>query len=162
MADVHHIACDGQTGKVIFEDQFSDEQGGWDFNEKYGLRLKAPGAEQTVAAAEGGTFTAQINETFNATQADYCVEAILPANAEKLAGGFGVLFLATDYNNYWVTRVLATGAVGLYKKVNNQWSTVWEVTNNGLPKTGASDLNSVRVVVKSGTITVLVNDSNVW
>jgi hypothetical protein len=47
------FACDGQTGKVIFEDKFADDAGGWAFGEIF--VLKAPGATITAAAAEAGS-----------------------------------------------------------------------------------------------------------
>jgi hypothetical protein len=36
------FACDGQTGKVIFEDKFSDDSEGWLFSEDYNLVFKRP------------------------------------------------------------------------------------------------------------------------
>ena len=61
------FACDGQTGKVIFEDKFTDDLGGWNFGENYGLLLKAPGATFTVETSDGGIGRQRLNETFTAT-----------------------------------------------------------------------------------------------
>jgi hypothetical protein len=38
---------------------------------------------------------------------------------------------------------------------------VWEAPTNNLVKTGPTDVNSVRAVVKNGTITVIVNGQTV-
>ena len=67
-------ACDGQTGKVIFEDKFTDNSGGWTFGEDSGLVLKAPGATVTLPASDRGYAKASLNQTFTATQGDFCAE----------------------------------------------------------------------------------------
>jgi hypothetical protein len=151
------FACDGQAGMVIFEDKFTDDSGGWIFGADNGLVLKAPGAALTAAAADGGSNRASLNQTFTATQGDFCVEMSFPAEAAQLDASFGVSFLATDYSNYWEAFVFAGGQVKLLKLVNNRWSTVWDGPTNNLVKTGPTDVNSVRAVVKNGTITVIVN-----
>jgi hypothetical protein len=157
------FACDGQTGMgmVIFEDKFTDDSGGWIFGADNGLALKAPGATLTVAAADGGSVRAPFNQTFTAAQGDFCTEMSFPADAAQLDAHIGVSFLAMDYTSYWVVLVHADGKVSLYKRTNNQWSMVWEAPTNNLVKTGPTDVNSVRAVVKNGTITVIVNGQTV-
>lgn len=156
------FACDGQAGKVIFDDTFTDDSGGWTFGEDYGLALKAPGATLTADAAQGGSARGRLNETFSASQGDFCVEMFFPPDAVQLAAAIGVLFLATDNSNKWQAMARANGRAGLYKLTGNKWSTVWETpANNSLVKTGPTDVNSVRAVVKDGTITVIVNGQTV-
>ena len=156
------FACDGQTGKVIFEDKFTDDSGGWDFSANSGLVLKAPGATLTTDVSQGYGSQSALNQTFNATQGDFCVEMSFPADGAQLEAKIGVLFLAADAQNVWNAIVHADGKVGLYKVVNNQSSFVWlTAANNSLAKTGPTDVNSVRAVVKNGTITVIVNGQTV-
>jgi hypothetical protein len=155
------LACDGQTGNVIFEDKFTDDSGGWAFGENNYLVLKAPGAALAAAASDGGSNRASLNQTFTAAQGDFCVEMSFPAEAVQLDASIGVSFLATDYSNYWDAFVSAGGQVKLLKLVNNRWSMVWEAPTNNLVKTGPTDVNSVRAVVKNGTITVIVNGQTV-
>lgn len=63
-----------------------------------------------------------------------------------------------DNLNKWEGAARADGRAGLYIMIANKWSTVWEApANNNLVKTGPTDVNSVRAVVKKGTITVIVN-----
>jgi hypothetical protein len=153
------FACDGQTGKVIFEDNFTDDSGGWAFNEY--LALKAPGATLTVPAAEGGRGTDKLNQTFNAAQGDFCMEGSFPPDTAQADGGIGVVFLATDEANYWLATVHADGKARLVKLTNSKWSIVREAVTNNLVKTGPTDVNSVRAVVKNGTIAVIVNGQTV-
>ncbi|MCI0466978.1 MAG: hypothetical protein L0Y57_08245 [Beijerinckiaceae bacterium] len=154
-------ACEGQTGKVIFEDKFTDDSGGWSFGEDLGLVLKAPGAMIKVDAADGGSARTQLNETFTASQGDFCAEMSFPPDAAQLDARIGVVFLGADYSNYWMAEVFSTGKVALYKKANSKWSTVWETATNNLVKTGPADVNSLRVAVKNGTVAVILNGQTV-
>jgi hypothetical protein len=73
-----------------------------------------------------------------------------------------VTFPATDNQNYCKAATSTDGTVWLSKLTNSQWSRVWATAaNNSLVRTGATDVNSVRAVVKNGTITVIVNDQAV-
>jgi|GEM_PF-3492968 len=149
------FACDGQTGKVIFEDKFTDDSGGWRFDESF--VLKAPGATLTVAAADRARVRAPLNQTFTATRGDFCVEMSFPADAAQSDAAIGVTFMATDDENFWAAEVHADGKAQLWKETNSKWSRVWEALTNNLVKTGPTDVNSVRAVAKNGTITVIVN-----
>jgi hypothetical protein len=156
------FACDGQTGKVIFEDKFADDAGGWSFGDDYGLSLKAPGAILKADAADGGSARSRLNETFSASQGDFCVDISFPQDATQLGAAVGVMFLATDNLNKWEALARADGRAGLYKMTANKWSTVWETpANSNLVKTGPTDVNFVRAVVKDGAITVIVNGQTV-
>ena len=155
------LACDGQTGKVIFEDKFTDDSGGWVFGEDNGLVLKAPGATLTVAAADAVSNRGPFNQTFTAAQGDFCTEMSFPADAAQSDAAIGVTFLAPDNQNLWLAEVHADGKAQLWRETNNKWSTVWVAPTNNLVKTGPTDVNSVRAVVKNGTITVIVNGQTV-
>jgi hypothetical protein len=156
------FACDRQTGKVIFEDKFTDDSGGWAFGKNSGLALKAPGATLALPATEEGATWWSLDATFNATQGDFCVEMSFPANAVQLDADIGVVFLATGARKFWTASVYTNGVVALSKLANNQLSSVWTTAAaNNLVKTGLTDVNSVRAVVKGGSITVIVNGQTV-
>jgi hypothetical protein len=112
------LACDGQTGNVIFEDKFTDDSGGWAFGENNYLVLKAPGAALAAAASDGGSNRASLNQTFTAAQGDFCVEMSFPAEAVQLDASIGVSFLATDYSNYWTRSSLPAA-----RSSSSSWST---------------------------------------
>jgi hypothetical protein len=63
--------------------------------------------------------------------------------------------------NSGLMHVLAGGKAGLHERTNRTFSTVWEAPTNNLVRTGATDVNSVRAVVKNGTIMVIVNGQTV-
>ncbi len=127
------------------------------------LILKPPGATTRVDPVSGQSgSTANLNQTFTATQGDFCTEGPFPADPAKTNAGIGVLFWGTDYSNYWGATAYADGAVWLSKLANNQWSTIFSTPpNSNLVKTGPTDVNSVRAVVKNGTITIIVNGKTV-
>jgi hypothetical protein len=151
------FACDGQTGKVIFEDKFADDGGGWNFGTN--LTLKAPGAVLSEPAGDAYGLSAQ-NQTFNATEGDFCVEMSFPKNAKEVTAAIGVVFLAGDTDNYWVAEVYSDGRAGLYKGANGKFATVWEVPDATV-KTDPADVNAIRAIVKGNAVTVLVNGKTI-
>jgi hypothetical protein len=155
------FACDGQTGKVIFEDKFADDTGGWQFGEADGLLFKGPGAIAKTDASNNGYQVTALNQTFTATQGDFCTEGPFPADAAKVNAGIGVVFWGKDYSNYWMANAFANGKVYLTKIANNQAFYIFDTQSTNVVKTGPTDVNSVRAVVKSGTITVIVNGQTV-
>lgn len=84
-------ACEGQSGKVIFEDKFTDDMGGWTFGAGDGFVLKNPGANSSVPAAEGSQSRSVQNQTFTASEGDYCAEMSFPENAVALNGAMELL-----------------------------------------------------------------------
>jgi hypothetical protein len=162
------FACDGQTGNVIFEDKFTDDSGVWIFGGA--LILTAPGATAMAPASDIGAAQTSLNQTFNATQGDFCMEMSYPPDAAQLNAGIGVLFWGTDASNYWSANPYANGSVNLVKLAfkhlspfveTPKRSLIFETTTNNLVKTGPTDVNSIRVVVKNGTITVIVNGQTI-
>jgi hypothetical protein len=150
------LACDGQTGKVIFEDNFTDDAGGWQFDQN--LVFKEPGV---VVKAEPNMFRTNLNETFTALEGDFCATGIFPENAAQGNAGVGVVFWAKDYANWWSAVASVHGEVRLIRAVNSQLSLVWETTTTNVVKPSPRDVNSVRVVAKSGMVTVIVNGQTV-
>lgn len=147
------LACEGQTGMVIFEDKFADDAGGWRFGS--GLALQAPGAVLTLPPA-GKASRVWLNQTFNATEGDFCAEMSMPADAKDVNFGTGLVFLAVDNQNYWLAGAEGSGTAFLARVVNNKSNIIWTVPDAAI-KTDASAVNSVRAVVKNGAITVIVN-----
>ena len=112
------FACDGQTGNVIFEDKFTDDSGVWIFGGA--LILTAPGATAMAPASDIGAAQTSLNQTFNATQGDFCMEMSYPPDAAQL-NAFKHLspFVETPKR-----------------------SLIFETTTNNLVKTGPTDVNS--------------------
>src|ERR1700691_5125966 len=87
------LACTGQVGAVIFQDNFADATGGWDVTVKPPVFL--------LSGSATSTDNSSLNLTFNATDGDYCIDFILPpAIATDNPTHAAIIFWATsDYNN---------------------------------------------------------------
>lgn len=151
------FACAGdQTGTVVLEDQFTDDSGGWDLTGA--AKVEPPSLVITVDPAF--VSRASLNQTFNATDGDYCVDVTLPANppANKPVAG-GLVFWASDYENYYLFQVSSNTSVGLWRLVGNRWSPIFKLADPQLVKT--SGANNLRVVIKDGSIVLSVNGKEI-
>lgn len=153
------MACDGQAGDVVFEDSFPDDSGGWDL---YADTVKVTPPNLDVVLSSATTWTSSQNLTFNATDADYCTDVILPKPPEAdVLSQAGIEFWATDYNNYYLAEMQSDGLFGLYRRQNGNWQTVAEVPKSPAVKTDAGAVNSLRVIAKGGKIQIMVNGTSV-
>src|SRR5690349_16153142 len=75
--------CEGQKGSVIFEDDFTDDTGGWADDPRVIANFGNSGF--TLHIQEPWTNWYFSNLTFTATEGDFCVEAVMP----KPAAGIG-------------------------------------------------------------------------
>jgi hypothetical protein len=152
------VACEGQTGKVIFEDTFADDSGGWIFSND-GLVFKAPGAEYRIRP-KPGVFTDQIaNQTFYAGEGDYCLEIAFPQNQpdrEFLAGVF--FLLSADGSTYFFAGLDKAGILGLSRHSGQRPPfLLWVVDQKANAKLGPGQFNAIEAIVKDNVITVLLN-----
>lgn len=151
------FACDDQAGQVIFEDSFPDDTGGWEIFESG--RVVPP--EYVLSMPSGLTSNWVFNQTFNATDGDYCMQFKMPAAVAPDNGvGIGLVALGSDTDNFFLFQVFTGGTCGLYKKVKKVWTTVWSVKECGL-KVEPDALNTLRLTVKDGKITAFANGAQV-
>ena len=69
------LACDDQAGQTIFEDSFPDDTGGWEIFQNG--KVEPP--EYVLTLPAGWTQDWAFNQTFNATEGDYCMQFRMPA-----------------------------------------------------------------------------------
>jgi len=149
------IACDGQVGKAIYEDTFTDDSGGWDFTPPV-TTVKPPNFVFALNS-KFSNISSQVL-TFHATDADYCAEATLPKSiAPDNKYGFGVEFWAADYNNYWMTMLSSDGTVSLFSRTNGLWQTIATIPYAPGVKSGPDAVNALRVTTSGGKISVYLN-----
>ena len=150
---VRAATCDGQKGKVIFEDTFDDDSGGWesDSNAKIG----------------GGTYTAhlqpervifnELNGTFNASEADYCVEVVMPPPiAPDNPVHVGIIFWATDYGNFYLVNLRPDGRSLLYRRMDQKWTRIADLTDPSV-KPDVGSVVAIRVHAAGNLITPSIN-----
>ena len=148
-------ACDGQLGKVIFEDTFSDDSGGWEQTQPQAV-ITPPDFLFSLDA-KFVNMSSQ-NLTFHATEGDFCAEGVLPRSlAPDNTLYFGVEFWAKDYANFMLAQVNSAGRVSLYRKASGNWSQVFGVDSAPSFKADPDAVNALRVTAKDGKITVFLN-----
>jgi hypothetical protein len=153
-------ACTGQVGASIFQDNFADDSGGWDQDAPIAV-IQPPAYVFTLPAQSTGQLS--MNQTFSATDGDYCMDFILPppiSASNSLTAA--IMFWATDYNNFMVVQLSDTGTVSMYRQLGSVWSDpVFSVTSAPGFNSAANAVNSLRVTALAGTITTYVNGSMV-
>ena len=152
-------ACDGQPGKVIFEDKFADDTGGWQFTPPQAT-VKPPAFVFAIDAKY--TNMSSQNLTFHATAGDFCLEAALPkAVAADDIPAVGIEFWATDYTNYMLLQLSANGEVALYNKTAGKWQPIFTVPNAPGFKSEPEAINALRVNAVGGKITSYLNGKQI-
>jgi hypothetical protein len=156
-------ACDGQTGAVIFQDNFADDSGGWDVEtgDHPHDQIKPPDFEFTLTSDY--FVDSSENMMFNATFADYCMDFALPAApAPDNRASAGIILWATDYKNYLLAITRTNGTVELYKKTDGNYGKVFSVVNSPAFNASPGAVNSLRVVADADQkLTVYLNGNAV-
>jgi len=148
-------ACSGQVGSVIFQDDFSDDSGGWDEAPPY-ASVQPP----VFVFALNASYIAfsSHNLSFNAIDGDYCMDFILPP---AIAAGnqmyTGIDFWALDYDNVWNFNTGSDGSLFLQRKSSGKWATLWTVSNSPAFLSAANAVNSLRLTALNGLITTYLN-----
>jgi hypothetical protein len=155
------MACPGQTGKVIFEDTFTDDSGGW--------QLGAPDSEikdgslwlrpNPRGMTEKGRNINSTVRTFSATDGDYCVEFIVPkpvaADNDFMTG---LVFWQSSSTDEYLWAVYTDGTTQLNKLAANKWTRIFS-DNTGKLEPGSTA--SLRVIAKDGKLTLFVGSKQV-
>ena len=161
LLNVAAIACPGQTGKVVFEDTFIDDSGGW--------QLGAPDTEIKDGAlwlrpnprgmSEKGRNINSTVRTFSATDGDFCMEFIVPkpvaADNDFMTG---LVFWQVSATDEYLWAIYTDGTTQLNRLVANKWTRIFS-ENTGKLEPGSSA--SLRVIVKDGKLTLFVGDKQI-
>jgi hypothetical protein len=155
------MACPGQTGKVIFEDTFTDDSGGW--------QLGAPDTEIKDGAmwlrpnprgmSEKGRNISSTVRTFSATDGDYCMEFVVPkAVATDNDIMIGLLFWQSASTDEYLWAEYTDGTTLLNKLAANKWTKIFQ-ENTGKLEPGSTA--SLRVIAKDGKLTMFVGGKQI-
>ncbi len=139
-----------QKGSEIFSDTFVDSTGGWTGGGIFGkpaltLNLTAPINNWTL-----------VNETFNATQGDYCMQAVMPAGTPSNKAAIGLITLFVDNNDFLMLQLTSDDSISLERLVSNNWNTVATVTNPNIKPTPGSVV-TLRMTIKGSLVTSSIN-----
>ncbi len=151
----HAMACDG--GKVVFEDKFRDDAGGW--------------ALKDTIEVKDGTFTfklppddmqSNLNVTFSVNDADICADAVWPDDADQPVLGAGLLFWGENNRTYYQFGILNNGRYWIARKQDGTWSgTIAANIDSPAIKTAPGSVNTLRVDAKGNTLAFYINGTKV-
>jgi hypothetical protein len=155
------MACPGQAGKVIFEDSFADDSGGWqlgapDIEIKDGALWLRPNPR---GMSEKGRSLSSTVRTFAATDGDYCMEFVVPkpvaADNDVMTG---LVFWQVSTTEEYLWAIYTDGMTQLNRLVANRWARVFS-ENTGKLEPGSTA--SLRVVAKDGKLTLFVDNRQI-
>ena len=149
------LPCEG--AKVIFEDRFEDDTGGW--------------SDKTAAAIKDGSLVfslpvdemqSNLNVTFTVESADICADAVWPANGEQLILGAGLLFWGEDNRTYYQFGILNNGRFWIARKQDGAWmGTIAANIDSPAIKTSPGASNTLRVETQGDALAFYINGTKV-
>src|SRR5262245_11770224 len=148
--------CEGQEGRIIFEDDFTDDAGGWvaDRGPTWDADFGKSGLSLHVQSPT--TWWVFSNLTFTTSEGDFCVEAVIPKTAAGTSPGSGLVFWAKDVQNFYALLIGPDGAVALWRKDAGNWGILLDWLKPKVkPEPGS--VAALRAVVKANLITASVN-----
>ena len=149
------MACVGS--KVIFEDNFEDDAGGW--SHKAGTEMKDGSFVLNMAADD---MQSNLNVTFSVKDADICTEAVWPTGAEQPVLGAGLLFWGENNRTYYQFGILNNGRFWIARKQDGAWlGTIAANIDSPAIKTAPGASNTLRVDAKGNTLTFYINGTKV-
>jgi 3-keto-disaccharide hydrolase len=149
-------ACAGS--KVIFEDTFEDNAGGW--------------SHKDTVEVKNGTFVfklpaddmqSNLNVTFQVKDADICTEAVWPygGGGHPMLGA-GLLFWGENNRTYYQFGILNNGSFWIARKRDGVWlGTIAANIDSPAIKTAPGASNTLRVNAKGNTLTFYINGTKV-
>ena len=146
-------ACEGQ--EVIFEDNFSDDSGGWAMHQAVEVKdgtfvfKLAPNDMQT-----------DLNVTFTVKDADICSEAVWPDGDPQTLGA-GLLFWGEDNKDYFQFGVLNNGKFWIARKQDGKWHTIVENVESSAINTSPGAANTLRVKASGNQAAFFINGTKV-
>jgi hypothetical protein len=143
-------SCEGQKGKVIFEDDFADDSGGWPADRvasfgKSGLTLHIQDPTEARFL---------LNQTFAAAVGDFCVEAVLPK--ADIIIKTSLVFLANDWDNLYSLDIGSNNTVQLWRRDGGSWVKLSDMSDEKV-KPEPESVIALRAVAKANLITASVN-----
>jgi hypothetical protein len=143
------LACQGPN--TIYSDDFKTADPSWGTYD--GTRIE--NGKLTVTAAADRIYQLQ-NQSGFFDDIDFCADMVQHTDDPGNSDG-GLLFWATDSDNYYLFLVSITGRAKVVRRQAGRWVTPVAFTANDAIKTKNTDANSLRVVTKGNVATFYVN-----
>jgi hypothetical protein len=148
-------ACDG--GKIIFEDKFDDDAGGWSL--KNTIEVKDGSFIFKLPADD---MQSNLNVTFTVQDADICADAVWPEGGDLPVLGAGLLFWGEDNRTYYQFGILNNGRYWIARKQDGAWlGTIAANIDSPAINRSPGAVNTLRVDAKGNTLTFYINGTKV-
>lgn len=149
------FACEGT--RTIFEDEFKDDSGGWNF----GPSIRAENSSLVIESPAAKVLKA-LNIANGVKSADICVEVTFKdPPASKTPASAGLMFWATDFNNYFSLQIQASGTVGIFRFQGGQWLALRPSSDDSNVRTGQGAANVLRVKAVGNLVSLFVNGARI-
>jgi hypothetical protein len=158
--------CEGQRGRLIFEDDFTDDSGGWAHEPSASWNATFGKSGLRMHIQDPTLVWALLNIAFTARDGDFCAEAVMPkVAASGIVSRTGLIFLANDTENFYVLMIggdLPTpsnqlrGAIGLWRKHKGTWGRLGDWSDPKF-KLEPGSVVALRAMVKPDLIIASVN-----
>ena len=151
----HSAGCDDPKGKLIFEDSFTDDRGGWTADPD--AKTKISGGSYAIHVDPQYNSWQNLNGTFHASDADYCVEVVVPkAVAPDNPVWVGLAFWGTDRDNFFEVDLSSSGKASFGRTTAGKWSLISPLTDPGV-KPDPGSVAVIRVQAAGGLIAPSIN-----
>jgi carboxyl-terminal processing protease len=157
LTNMPHLAraqgCEGKT--VIFEDDFSDESGGWSLAppnvsiENSSLVIESPLKQNKKS----------LNITYTVNEADICADVIFPNPTTDVAAG--LMVWAPDYENFYSLQIQPNGRVSIWRYQNGKWLALRAPEPERSVERGKEQVNHLRVTATDKSLTFIVNQTKI-
>ena len=147
-------ACEGD--KVIFEDKFADDAGGWPLRDTVEVKDGS-----FVINLPPDDMQSNLNVTYTVEDADICSEAVWPEGEEAVLGA-GLLFWGEDNRTYFQFGILNNGKFWIARKQDGKWlgTIAANVDSDAINREpGAS--NTLRVKTDGNKVSFFINGTKV-
>jgi hypothetical protein len=140
--------------EVLFSDNFTTLDPGWG---EAGPNLSAANGKLTLQADVNAGFVA-LNQANRFEDVDAGINVNM-AKSEDQSWGGGLVFWATDYDNYYALLVSGDGQFSIRRYVNARSLAPVDWRESSALKQGIGQINHLRVVTKGNQVTAYINGS---
>jgi hypothetical protein len=160
-SSAYAASCEGQKGKVIFEDDFTDDSGGWTTERGATWDASFGKSGLTLHIQQPAQVWNFWNLSFAATEGDFCLEAVVPKPAAAdIVASTSMNFLASlvdsKMNSSSALQIGSDSAITLWRFDGGNWGKLANLSDPKI-KLESESVVALRVVAKANLITASVD-----
>src|SRR5208283_5127619 len=152
--------CKRDPAAALYDD-FKPPKGGWEGTETGETFFFRDG--RMVLKPEVNSPQRQLYLPLLIKAVTICSEIISPPdvkNPEGVAGG-GIIFWATDYQNYYLALIYTNESYGIWRRVPGKWISVVPRTKSDSIRLGPNAINELKVTTGTNAATLTINGTKI-